>query len=71
MILMDKKTTKRIMFQLATLWHYVKRLDDMKSFEIMTDALTAIAVHLGMDWDDVQAAEKVIATWGAFQSGDL
>lgn len=71
MILMDKKKTKHITFQLGYLWHYIKRLDDMKSFEIMTDALTAIAVHLGIDWDDVQAAEKVIATWGAFQSGDL
>lgn len=71
MILMDKKKTKCITFQLGYLWHYVKEIDNVKELLIMTEALTTIASELGIDWDAVQETEKQYAVWTAYQSGDL
>lgn len=71
MILMNKKKTKCITFQLGYLWHYVKEIDNVEKLLIMTEALTNIAFNLDIDWDAVQEVEKQYAVWTAYQSGDL
>lgn len=71
MVLMDKKKKERVTYNLAVLWYHVKGLNEVTSFEIMTNALVAVAVDLGIDWNDIMAAAKTEVIWEAFQSGDL
>ena len=70
MLLFGKKK-KRIAFLLGCLWYYIKRTEDVKRFSEATDILTTVCVELGIDWEQVNNAEKAYQTWDAFQSGCL
>ena len=65
------KKKKRIAFLLGCLWYYIKRTEDVKRFSEATDILTTVCVELGIDWEQVNNAEKAYQTWDAFQSGCL
>ena len=65
------KKKKRIAFLLGCLWYYIKRTEDVKRFSEATDILTTVCVELGIDWEQVNNAEKAYQTWTAFQSGCL
>ena len=65
------KKKKRIAFLLGCLWYYIKRMEDVSSFVETTDIITDVCVELGIDWEQVNNAEKAYQTWVAFQSGCL
>lgn len=71
MILIDKRKKETITFWLGCLSYFTKMFCDCDVFEATTNALTVIAVELGIDWNDIQAAAQKNATWYAFQSDDL
>ena len=62
---------KRIAFLLGCLWYYIKRIEDVNRFAEATEIITDICVELGIDWEQVNNAEKAYKTWTAFQSGCL
>ena len=63
------KKKKRIAFLLGCLWYYIKRMEDVNRFSEATDIITTVCVELGIDWEQVNNAEKAYQTWDAFQSG--
>ena len=65
------KKKKRIAFLLGCLWYYIKRMEDVGRFSEATDIITTVCVELGIDWEQVNNAEKAYQTWDAFQSGCL
>ena len=65
------KKKKRIAFLLGCLWYYIKRIEDVNRFAEATEIITAVCVELGIDWEQVNNAEKMYQTWDAFQSGCL
>ena len=65
------KKKKRIAFLLGCLWYYIKRMEDVSRFVEATDIITGVCVELGIDWEQVNNAEKAYQTWDAFQSGCL
>lgn len=65
------KKKKRIAFLLGCLWYYIKRIEDVNRFAEATEIITAVCVELGIDWAQVNNAEKAYQTRDAFQSGCL
>ena len=59
------KKKKRIVFLLGCLWYYIKRMEDVNGFLEATDIMTGVCVELGIDWEQVNNAEK------AYQTGML
>ena len=65
------KKKKHIAFLLGCLSYYIKRMEDVKRFSEATEIITDVCVELGIDWEQVNNAEKAYQTWDAFQSGCL
>ena len=65
------KKKKRIAFLLGCLWYHIKRIEDVNRFSEATEIMTTVCVELGIDWEQVNNAEKAYQTWDAFQSGCL
>ena len=65
------KKKKHIAFLLGCLWHYIKHIEDVNRFAEATDIMTNVCVELGIDWEQVNDAERTYKTWVAFQSGCL
>ena len=65
------KKKKHIAFLLGCLWHYIKRIEDVNRFAEATDIMANVCVELGIDWEQVNDAERAYQTWDAFQSGCL
>ena len=57
------KKKKRITFLLGCLWYYIKRIEDVNRLLEATDIFTNIFVELGIDWEQVNNAEKAYQTW--------
>lgn len=62
------KKKKRIVFLFGCLWYYIKRMEDVRRFVEATDIMTDVCVDLGIDWEQVNNAEKAYQTWYASQS---
>ena len=62
------KKKKRIVFLFGCLWYYIKRMEDVNRFSEATDIMTTVCVDLGIDWEQVNNAEKAYQTWYASQS---
>ena len=54
---------KRIAFLLGCLWYYIKRMEDVNRFSEATDIMTTVCVELGIDWEQVNNAEKAYIRW--------
>ena len=65
------KKKKRIAFLLGCLWYHIKRIEDVNRFSEATEIMTTVCVELGIDWEQVNNAEKAYQRWDAFQSGCL
>ena len=52
------KKKKRIAFLLGCLWYYIKRMEDVSRFAEATEIMTTVCVELGIDWEQVNSAEK-------------
>ena len=65
------KKKKHITFLLGCLWHYIKHIEDVNRFAEATDIMTNVCVELGINWEQVNDAERAYQTWDAFQSGCL
>ena len=57
------KKKKRIAFLLGCLWYYIKRMEDVNRFLEATDIMTTVCVELGIDWEQVNNAEKAYVRW--------
>lgn len=57
------KKKKRIAFFLGCLWYYIKRIEDVDRFSEATDIMTTVCVELGIDWEQVNNAEKAYVRW--------
>ena len=66
--MMFGKKKKRIAFLLGCLWYYIKRMEDVNRFSEATEIMTTVCVELGIDWEQVNNAEKTYQTWYASQS---
>ena len=60
---MFKKKKKRVAFLLGCLWYYIKRIEDVDRFSESTDIITTVCVELGIDWEQVNNAEKAYVRW--------
>ena len=57
------KKKKRIAFLLGCLWYYIKRMEDVSRFFEATDIMSDVCVELGIDWEQVNNAEKAYVRW--------
>ena len=57
------KKKKRIAFLLGCLWYYIKRMEDVSRFAEATKIMTTVCVELGIDWGQVNNAEKAYVRW--------
>ena len=57
------KKKKRIAFLLGCLWYYIKGIEDVGRFSEATDIMTTVCVELGIDWEQVNNAEKAYVRW--------
>lgn len=57
------KKKKRIAFLFGCLWYYIKRMEDVRRFVEATDIMTTVCVDLGIDWEQVNNAEKAYVRW--------
>lgn len=57
------KKKKRIVFLFGCLWYYIKRIEDVNRFAEATEILTNVCVELGIDWEQVNNAEKAYVRW--------
>ena len=57
------KKKKRIAFLLGCLWYYIKRMEDVNRFSEATEIMTTVCVELGIDWEQVNNAEKAYVRW--------
>ena len=57
------KKKKRISFLLGCLWYYIKRMEDVRRFVEATEIMTTVCVELGIDWEQVNNAEKAYVRW--------
>ena len=57
------KKKKRITFLLGCLWYYIKRIEDVNRFSEATEIMTTVCVELGIDWEQVNNAEKAYVRW--------
>ena len=57
------KKKKRIAFLLGCLWYYIKRIEDVDRFAEATEIMTTVCVELGIDWEQVNNAEKAYVKW--------
>ena len=57
------KKKKRIAFLLGCLWYYIKRIEDVNRFSEATEIMTTVCVDLGIDWEQVNNAEKTYVRW--------
>ena len=61
--MMFGKKKKRIAFLLGCLWYYIKRIEDVNRFSEATEIMTTVCVELGIDWEQVNNAEKAYVRW--------
>lgn len=61
MLFCNKK--KRITFLLGCLWYYIKKMKDVRIFAEATEIMTTVCVELGIDWEQVNNAEKAYVRW--------
>ena len=61
MLFCNKK--KRITFLLGCLWYYIKKMKDVRIFAEATEIITDVCVELGIDWEQVNNAEKAYVRW--------
>ena len=57
------KKKKRIAFLLGCLWYYIKRMEDVNRFSEATEIMTTVRVERGIDWEQVNNAEKAYVRW--------
>ena len=57
------KKKKRIAFLFGCLWYYIKRMEDVNRFSEATEIMTTVCVELGIDWEQVNNAEKAYVKW--------
>ena len=57
------KKKKRIALLFGCLWYYIKRMEDVNRFLEATDIMTTVCVELGIDWEQVNNAEKAYVRW--------
>ena len=57
------KKKKRIAFLLGCLWYYIKRMEDVNRFSEATEIMTTVCVEMGIDWEQVNNAEKAYVRW--------
>lgn len=57
------KKKKRIAFLLGCLWYYITRIEDVDRFVEATEIMTTVCVELGIDWEQVNNAEKAYVRW--------
>ena len=57
------KKKKRVAFLLGCLWYYIKRMEDVDRFVEATEIMTTVCVELGIDWEQVNNAEKAYVRW--------
>ena len=57
------KKKKRIAFLFGCLWYYIKRMEDVRRFVEATDIMTDVCVEMGIDWEQVNNAEKAYVRW--------
>ena len=65
------KKKKHIAFLLGCLWYYIKRMEDTRRFLEATEIMTEVCAELGIDWEQVNNAEKAYQTWDASKYGCL
>ena len=56
------KKKKHIAFLLGCLWYYIKRIEDMHSYLEATEIMVNVCVELGIDWEQVNDAERMYQT---------
>lgn len=64
------KKKKRIAFLLGFLWYYIKRMEDVNRFAEATDIMTDVCVEMGIDWEQVNNAEKAYVRWRRSEEED-
>ena len=64
------KKKKRIAFLLGCLWYYIKRMEDVNRFSEATEIMTTVCVELGIDWEQVNNAEKAYVRWRRAEEED-
>ena len=57
------KKKKRIAFLLGCLWYHIKRIENVNRFSEATEIMTTVCVELGIDWEQVNNAEKAYVRW--------
>ena len=57
------KKKKRIVFLFGCLWYYIKSMEDVNRFSEATEIMTTVCVELGIDWEQVNNAEKAYVRW--------
>ena len=57
------KKKNRIAFLLECLWYYIKKIEDVDRFAEATEIMTTVCVELGIDWEQVNNAEKAYVRW--------
>ena len=45
------------------LWYYIKRMEDVNRFSEATEIMTTVCVEMGIDWEQVNNAEKAFVRW--------
>ena len=65
------KKKKHITFMLGCLWYYIKRMEDEDRYFEAVEIMSDICVNLGIEWDQMNDAERAYQTLGDFQSGCL
>lgn len=56
------KKKKHIAFLLGCLWYYIKRIEDVHRFSEATEIMINVCVELGIDWEQVNDAERTYQT---------
>ena len=64
------KKKKRIAFLLGCLWYHIKRIEDVNRFSEATEIMTNVCVELGIDWEQVNNAEKAYVRWRRAEEED-
>lgn len=64
------KKKNRIAFLLGCLWYYVQRIEYVDRFAEATEIMATVCVELGIDWEQVNNAEKAYVRWRSGGMGD-
>ena len=57
------KKKKRIAFLIGSLWYYIKRMEDVNRLLEATDIMANVCIELGINWEQVNNAEKAYVRW--------